>query len=235
MRLLIERIWKKSIEGPAVDRFHKALGTDNPDEAMNAVNALSDVLKEILKVDPEFEDTYNDILDDIASLGTPDSFEDTEDQTAYEQWVENFNYILSMMYDYCDANSIWFDPDKLEENLEDAEDISYLIFDTSYGQKYIEELDIASKEEIDHYFTLIRNVHEAEVFNYHSDYWGYDEDYQEQNIELIDALSPYINKRVAIQYDDGVIEGTLLGIAIDKQYNSISHTKVILDDITELD
>lgn len=123
----------------------------------------------------------------------------------------------------------------LKENLEDVEDISYLIFDTSYGQKYIEELDIASKEEIDYYFTLIRNVHEAEVFNYHSDYWGYDEDYQEQNIELIDALSPYINKRVAIQYDDGVIEGTLLGIAIDKQYNSISHTKVILDDIRDLD
>ena len=123
----------------------------------------------------------------------------------------------------------------LIEDFEDVEDISYLIFDTSYGQKYIEELDIASKEEIDHYFTLIRNVHEAEVFNYHSDYWGYDEDYQEQNIELIDALSPYINKRVAIQYDDGVIEGTLLGIAIDKQYNSISHTKVILDDIRDLD
>lgn len=123
----------------------------------------------------------------------------------------------------------------LKENLEDVEDISYLIFDTSYGQKYIEELDIASKEEIDHYFTLIRNVHEAEVFNYHSDYWGYAEDYQEQNVELIDALSPYINKIVTIGYDDDFIQGTLLGIAIDRQYNDISHTKVVLDNITELD
>ena len=123
----------------------------------------------------------------------------------------------------------------LIEDYEDVEDISYLVFDTSYGQKDIQELDIASREEIDHYFTLVRNVHEAEVFNYHSDYWGYAEDYQEQNVELIDALSPYVNKRVAIYYEDGAIEGTLLGIAIDRQYNDISHTKVILDNITELD
>lgn len=123
----------------------------------------------------------------------------------------------------------------LKEDFGDVEDISYLIFDTSYGQKYIEELDIASKEEIDHYFTLIRNVHEAEVFNYHSDYWGYDEDYQEQNVELIDALSPYIGKKVTITFEDGQIQGTLLGIAIDRQYNSLSHTKVVFDDITYLD
>ena len=123
----------------------------------------------------------------------------------------------------------------LIEDYEDVEDISYLVFDTSYGQKDIQELDIASREEIDHYFTLIKNTHEAEVFNYHSDYWGYAEDYQEQNVELIDALSPYVNKRVAIYYEDGAIEGTLLGIAIDRQYNDISHTKVVLDNITELD
>lgn len=123
----------------------------------------------------------------------------------------------------------------LIEDYEDVEDISYLVFDTSYGQKDIQELDIASREEIDHYFTLVRNVHEAEVFNYHSDYWGYAEDYQEQNVELIDALSPYVNKKVTITFEDGQIQGTLLGIAIDRQYNSLSHTKVVLDNITELD
>ena len=123
----------------------------------------------------------------------------------------------------------------LIEDYEDVEDISYLVFDTSYGQKDIQELDIASREEIDHYFTLVRNVHEAEVFNYHSDYWGYAEDYQEQNVELIDALSPYIGKKVTITFEDGQIQGTLLGIAIDRQYNDISHTKVVLDNITELD
>ena len=123
----------------------------------------------------------------------------------------------------------------LIEDYEEIDDISDLVFDVTYGSKSVEELDIASKEEIDHYFTLIRNVHEAEVFNYHSDYWGYAEDYQEQNIELIDALSPYIGKKVTITFEDGQIQGTLLGIAIDRQYNSLSHTKVVFDDITDLD
>ena len=124
MKLIQERMWKKSIEGPVIDKFHKAMAIDDPEneeEITNSINALVDLLKEILRIDPEFEDTYNDILDEISMLGTPDSFEDTEDQTAYEQWVENFNYILSMMYDYCDDNDIWIDPDKLQEDYSDSD------------------------------------------------------------------------------------------------------------------
>lgn len=123
MKLMQERMWKKSIEGPIIDKFHKAMNIDDPEneeEITNSINALVDLLKEILRIDPEFEDTYNDILDEISMLGTPESFEDTEDETAYEQWVENFNYILSMMYDYCDANSIWIDPDKLQEDYQSS-------------------------------------------------------------------------------------------------------------------
>lgn len=123
----------------------------------------------------------------------------------------------------------------LIEDYEEMDDISYLVFDVTYGSKSVEELDISSLDEIDHYFKLVKNVHEAEIFNYHSDYWGDAEEYQEQNVELIDALSPYINKIVTIGYDDDFIQGTLLGIAIDRQYNDISHTKVVLDNITELD
>lgn len=123
--------------------------------------------------------------------------------------------------------------DILNESI--SEDISHLIFDKRYGNKRIAELDVASLNDIDHYFKLIKTVKEAEKFNYHSDYWGYDEDYQEQNVDLITSLSPYINKLVTIEYDDGAIQGKLLGIAIDKEYNSISHTKVILDSIKDLD
>lgn len=123
----------------------------------------------------------------------------------------------------------------LIEDYEEIDDISNLVFDVTYGSKSVDELDIASREEIDHYFKLVKNVHEAEVFNYHSDYWGDAEEYQEQNVELIDALSPYINKIVTIGYDDDFIQGKFLGIAIDRQYNDISHTKVVLDNITELD
>lgn len=123
----------------------------------------------------------------------------------------------------------------LIEDYEEIDDISDLVFDVTYGSKSVEGLDISSLDEVDSYFKLIKNVHEAEVFNYHSDYWGHAEDYQEQNIELIDALSPYIGKKVTITFEDGQMQGTLLGIAIDRQYNSLSHTKVVLDDIIDLD
>ena len=123
----------------------------------------------------------------------------------------------------------------LIEDYEEMDDISDLVFDVTYGLKSVEELDISSLDEVDSYFKLIKNVHEAEVFNYHSDYWGDAEEYQEQNVELIDALSPYIGKKVTITFEDGQMQGTLLGIAIDRQYNSLSHTKIVFDDITYLD
>lgn len=123
---------------------------------------------------------------------------------------------------------------KTESIDNEPEDISHLIFDNHYGNKSVDELEVSALDEIDHYYKIVKSVHEAEVFNYHSDYWGHDEDYQEQNIELIDALSSYIGKMVEIYYDDGAIRGKLVGIAIDKQYNSISHTKVVLESIEEL-
>ena len=123
---------------------------------------------------------------------------------------------------------------KTESIDNEPEDISHLIFDNHYGNKSVDELEVSALDEVDHYYKIVKSVHEAEVFNYHSDYWGYDEDYQEQNIELIDALSSYIGKIVEICYDDGAIRGKLVGIAIDKQYNSISHTKVVLESIEEL-
>ena len=137
MKILNEKIWKKSIDGPVIDRFHKAMNIDNledEDQAMESINALKALLEEILRIDPEFENTYNDILDEISMLGTPDSFEDTEDESAYEQWVENFNYIISMMYDYCDANDIWIDPDKLQEDYSDSDYI-----DDGWDYDYIDD------------------------------------------------------------------------------------------------
>ena len=126
--------------------------------------------------------------------------------------------------------------ENLDEDVElshEPEDISHIIFDSHYGNKFVDEVAVADRGDIDYYYTLITNVNDAEKFNYHSDYWGYDKDYQEQNVELMDKLSPYIGKEVQIDYDDGSITGKLLGIAVDKQYNDISHTKVILDSIKD--
>lgn len=129
-------------------------------------------------------------------------------------------------------------PDKnfIEEALdEDVKNISDLVFDVYYGDKHVDELTIAPMSDIDHYYKIVKSVDEAEKFNYHSDYWGYDDEYQEQNVELIDSLSPYINKMVEVDYDDGSIRGKLLGIAVDRDYNSINHTKIVLDEIKDND
>jgi len=60
--------------------------------------------------------------------------------------------------------------ESLKESNEEIEDISYLIFDSTYGNKEVEELDVSSLSEVDHYYKLIKTVNEAEKFNYHSDY-----------------------------------------------------------------
>lgn len=130
----------------------------------------------------------------------------------------------------------------LEESKEfyDISDL-YLI----YSSKDFRQLEVASLDELDRYFKLIKNVSDARAFNYHSDYWGEAEDYQKQNVELIKALHLYIGKKVCVDYGDGKMssyhgyrgkmQGTLLGIAIDKQYNSIGHTKVVFDNMVWLD
>lgn len=134
------------------------------------------------------------------------------------------------------------DMKSLEESKE-IYDISDLYFIES--SKDFRSLEVASLDELDRYFKLIKNVSEARAFNYHSDYWGEAGDYQKQNVELIKALRPYIGKKVCVDYGDGrmsryhgyrgKMQGTLLGIAIDKQYNSLGHTKVVFDNMVWLD
>ena len=111
--------------------------------------------------------------------------------------------------------------------------INYIVFDTVYGNEDIDEIDIVESSELDHYYKLVKSIEEAKSFNYHSDYWGFADDYQEQNVELMEQLSKYIGREVVIDFIDETIKGKLLGIAIDKQYNDIHHTKVVLDSIEE--
>lgn len=83
------------------------------------------------------------------------------------------------------------------------------------------------------YRKLIKTVDDAERFNYHSDYWGDAYTYQDDNVDLMAALEPLVGERCVYETDDGPIEGTLDGILIDRQYNSISHTLVLLSDVTD--
>lgn len=166
-----------------------------------------------------------------------------EDEEEFKKFLSSKN-ISFMIDDHLTADG---KPDKnstfhlkypkhenLSEDLTELEDISHLIFDKRYGDESIDALDVCSLNEIDHYYKIVKNVHEAEMFNYHSDYWGHDKTYQEQNVELMNALSDYVGKMVGIWCDGEGIKGKLVGIAIDKQYNDIRHTKVVLDSIEEL-
>lgn len=197
------------------------------------------------RIEHDTDDTYSHTLmllaervltpEFLAKLESEPSMDSIYEADGPFEFVEYSDYDEGDDYDY-DADYYGDDTfgESLKESNEEIEDISHLIFDNRYGNKRVEELDVSPFNEIDHYYKLIKTVDEAKKFNYHSDYWGYDEDYQEQNIGLIDALAPYINKIVEIEYEDGYIKGKLLGIAIDRQYNSISHTKVILDTIEEV-
>ena len=104
------------------------------------------------------------------------------------------------------------------------------------GDNYDTNLDVVTEEQLGmdrSYHTLLKNVRDAERFNYHSDYWGSAEGYQDTAISIMEELEPYVGQYVTIPYDD-MEEGEenkpvkVLGLLIDKQYNS--HLKVLIEE-----
>ena len=125
---------------------------------------------------------------------------------------------------------------KEDKNTTVTDITSILHFYSETDEDYA-DIDVVTEEELGHdlyYRKLIKSVHEAEMFNYHSDYWGAADTYQKDNVKLMSKLEPYVGKRVTQTVDDGEIEFTLEGILIDKQYNSIYHTVVLASDMTDV-
>lgn len=114
---------------------------------------------------------------------------------------------------------------------EDIEDITYLFdrWDWEVAPVTAEELGMDYS-----YFKLVTSVNEAERFNYHSDYWGRAEDYQNDAVEVMTDFEPYVGKTVKVSFEDEedakgetfVVKGML----IDKQYNSLSHLRILVED-----
>lgn len=105
-------------------------------------------------------------------------------------------------------------------------------------EEYEWKFDVATKEQLgsDYYYhTLVKTVEEAEKFNYHSDYWGDADTYQEETVDVVSQFEPYIDKNVKINFEDGWEVFQVLGILIDKQYNSISHLKVLVNELGQPD
>lgn len=108
----------------------------------------------------------------------------------------------------------------------------YEVYEDIYGY---DSLDVMSREEIGpdySYHRLVKNVTETRTFNYHSDYWGYAEDYQEKAVEFMKEIKPYISKKVAIECNAGdTLIVNLVGVLIDRQYNS--HLKLLVEYVED--
>lgn len=99
--MLLEKRWLKTIDGKVAKRFHQVL--DN-DDSQNAPQALKDLLDKILEVEPQFKEDYDNLIDELSALG---SVEDYDNEGEFDS---QFNYIVDLMYDYCDEHNIWIDP-----------------------------------------------------------------------------------------------------------------------------
>lgn len=74
----------------------------------------------------------------------------------------------------------------------------------------------------------VKTVAEAERFNYHSDYWGDADYYQEQNVTAMEMIEPYIGE--VVEYDGQKLK--IIAMLIDKQYNSIGHTDLLIEEVS---
>lgn len=94
------------------------------------------------------------------------------------------------------------------------------------------DVSIYTKDELGsdyRYHTLIKSRDGALKYNYQPDFWGTADEYQKDNVKFVSELAPYIGKQVLAFDDDTVF--TLQGVLIDNQYNSLDHTKVLVEEV----
>ena len=121
----------------------------------------------------------------------------------------------------------------LKESESNIPDITWIL------ENYDWKVDITSREELGSdysYHKLVTDAQEAKEFNYHSDYWGDADSYQEDMVDLVEQIEPYVGREVSIDYDGDEVKCKVLGVLIDRQYNSLSHAKILveyLNDTTE--
>lgn len=79
------------------------------------------------------------------------------------------------------------------------------------------------------YRKAVTNLSEVRRFNFHDDYWGCAEVYQEQNETAMKMLKPVIGK--VVDYCGQKVK--VIAMLIDKQYNSIGHTDLLVEEVAE--
>ena len=111
-----------------------------------------------------------------------------------------------------------------EDYILDTERISEQVYETD------DSIEVYAKNDIDtmYYSKLLTTVEDVEKFNFHSDHWGYEDEYEENAIRVMERIENHIGDKVKVPFENDYITGTLLGMRIDKQYNS--HIAIILDE-----
>ena len=122
--------------------------------------------------------------------------------------------------------------ESLHEDDEQCIDIQYILDNYEYPPE-VEPEEVFNSNPDSSYFKVVRDANEASKFNYQSDYWGSADGYQEEMVGLLEELENYIVDGTTLcMYDDGAeIKFKVTGVAIDKQYNSISHAKILFKEV----
>lgn len=120
----------------------------------------------------------------------------------------------------------------LTEDDEQCIDIQYILDNYEYPPD-VEPEEMFNNDPDSSYFKVVRDANEASKFNYQSDYWGSADGYQEEMVGLLEELENYIVDGTTLcMYDgDTEIKFKVTGVAIDKQYNSISHAKILFKEV----
>ena len=105
------------------------------------------------------------------------------------------------------------------------------------GEQYEVELDFRTKEQFGSdfwYWQQCKTSYDVERFNFHSDYWGNADSYQDRALSVMEEIEYMIGGEIAIpiEEDDGSMGREyyiLKALMIDKQYNS--HLCLLVEEV----
>lgn len=198
----------EEMEQIAIDEFNKK--EENIEEAEAVAN------EKLEKIIADFKEAKRDTDSFVKALNTVSKME-WENEITKEEYDEAINEIKSIY-------------NGKSRNLNESEvaNIDWILDRHS-------DLDITNREMIGSdysYHTLLKSVNDAERFNYHSDYWGSADEYQDAAIDVVADFEEHIGNEVEYTTEEeGTVRVKVEGVLIDKQYNS--HLKLLVEFLND--
>ena len=105
------------------------------------------------------------------------------------------------------------------------------------GERYEVDLDFRTAEQFGrdfYYWQECKTVYDVEKFNFHSDYWGDADSYQDRALSIMENIDYMIGGEIEIpiENEDGSMGAEyciLKGLMIDKQYNR--HLCLLVEEV----